>query len=273
MKYLVIAVTLCTVLSANTSSNEVPQQLRGIGIDQKLNQQIPLDAMFKDEYGRNVRLGDYFGKKPVVLGLVYYECPMLCNLTLNGMLRSLRAVNLNIGKEYDVLNVSFNPREGPELAADKKEAYSRRYGREGVRNGWHFLTGNEENIRKLADAVGFHYRFDEKSGQYVHASGIMIVTPEGRLSHYFYGIEFPPRDVKFGLMQASNNRIGSPVDQLLLYCYHYDPETGKYGLIIMNTIRIAGGLTVAGLVLMLVVLSRRNRRRKLENARTFPVLP
>jgi len=236
--------------------------LRQVGIDQKLNAQIPLDLVFRDEQGRAVPLREYFGEKPVILALVYYECPMLCTLILNGVLRSLRALPLTVGKEFTVLTVSFDPREGPELAAAKKRAYVRSYGRPEAEGGWHFLTGEEAAIRRLTEAVGFRYAFDPETGQFAHASGIMVLTPQGRIARYFYGIEYAPRDLRFGLIEAAQGRIGSPVDQLLLYCYHYDPKTGKYSLLVMNVLRLAGAATVLALGGFILVMLRRDRRKK-----------
>lgn len=236
--------------------------LRQVGIDQKLDAQIPLDLVFRDEQGRAVSLREYFGEKPVLLALVYYECPMLCTLILNGLLRSLRALSLTVGKDFTVLTVSFDPREGPELAAAKKRAYVRSYGRPEAEWGWHFLTGEEAAIRRLTEAVGFRYAFDPETGQFAHASGIMVLTPQGRIARYFYGIEYAPRDLRFGLIEAAQGRIGSPVDQILLYCYHYDPKTGKYSLLVMNVLRLAGVATVLALGGFMFVMFRRDRRKK-----------
>jgi len=236
--------------------------LRDIGIDQRLNEQVPLDLVFRDETGKLVRLGDYFGEKPVILSLVYYECPMLCTLVLNGLLKSLRALSFDVGKEFNVVTVSFHPGEIPTLAAAKKAEYIQHYSRAGAAEGWHFLTGEAGSIKRLAQAVGFRYIYDAKQNQFAHASGIMVLTPQGRLSHYFYGIEYSPRDLRLSLVEASANKIGSPVDQLLLYCYHYDPTTGKYGVIIMNVIRLAGLGTVLALGAFMVVMFRRDRKRK-----------
>jgi protein SCO1/2 len=235
----------------------LPKALKNVGIDQKLNEQIPLDAVFKDEQGREVKLGEFFGKKPVVLSLVYYTCPMLCTQVLNGMLGSFRQVSFNIGEQYEVVTVSFDPRETPELAAAKKQTYVKGYNRPGAEASWHFLTGDAANIKRLTDAVGFRYVWDEQTNQFAHASGIMVLTPEGKLARYFYGIDYPPRDLRLGLVEASQNKIGSPVDALMLYCYHYDPATGKYGAVVMNIMRLAGGVTVVLIVGLLLVLRRR----------------
>jgi len=233
--------------------------IREVGFEQNLDAQLPLDAKFRDETGKTVELREYFGKRPVVLALVYYDCPMLCTMILNGMTGSLKAVNLDAGIDFEVVAVSFDPREGPELAAEKKQAYVKDYGRAGTEKGWHFLTGEPESIRRLTEAAGFKYYWDEESQQFAHASGVMVATSEGRLSRYFYGIEYPPRDLRLGLVEASQGRIGSPVDTILLYCYHYDPATGKYGLVIMNVIRLGGTLTVVALAAFILVMLRRER--------------
>ncbi|HWQ53304.1 MAG TPA: SCO family protein [Bryobacteraceae bacterium] len=232
----------------------LPDALKGIGIEQKLNNQLPLDALFRDETGRTVRLGSYFGSKPVLLALVYFECPMLCTQVLNGMESSLKVVTLNPGRDFEVVAVSFDPKDTPELAEAKKANYLRRYGRAGTESGWHFLTGDAASIKALTEAVGFHYRWDEPTKQFVHASGIMVATPQGRLSHYFYGVDYSARDVRLALVESATNKIGNPVDQLLLFCYHYDPATGKYGAIAMNMVRLGGAVFVlfgGGLLLLL----------------------
>ena len=234
-----------------------PEVLKKVGIEQRLNEQLPLDAVFRDEAGREVRLGEFFGKdRPVILSLVYYECPMLCNQILNGMVVSFEGLNFSPGKEFEVVTVSFDPTERPELAARKKETYLKRYGRQGADAGWHFLTGDKGEIDKVAAAVGFGYVWDERSKQFAHGSAIMVATPAGRLSHYFYGIDYAPRDLKLALVEASAGKVGSPVDQLMLYCYHYDPTTGKFAPV-MAVMRAAGAATVAGLVFLVLALRRR----------------
>ncbi len=235
-----------------------PEVLKQVNIEQRLNEQIPLDLTFRDEAGQEVRLGEYFKSgRPVVVSLVYYECPMLCNQILNGLVGTLEAVSFTPGKEFEVITVSFDPRETPELAAKKKETYLKRYRREGAEDGWHFLTGDKASIDRLAQSVGFGYVWDERSQQFAHASAIMVATPEGRLSHYFYGIEYSPKELRLSLVEASAGRIGSPVDKLILYCYHYDPTTGKYGPAIMNILRAAGVLTVFGVLALILTLRRR----------------
>jgi len=235
----------------------LPKALKNVRIDQKLNDQVPLDAVFKDEQGNDVHLSQFFKGKPVVLSLVYYSCPMLCNQVLNGMMGSLRRVSFNIGEQFEVVTVSFDSKETPQLAAAKKSSYVKGYNRPGAESGWHFLTGDEANIKRLTESVGFRYVWDEQTKQFAHASAIMVLTPEGKLARYFYGIDYPPNDLRLGLVEASQNKIGTPVDVLMLYCYHYDPATGKYGVVVMNIVKIAGVLTVILIVGMLLVLRKR----------------
>jgi protein SCO1/2 len=234
-------------------SDQVPGVLGKVAFEQRLNEQLPLDLPFTDEAGKTVKLGDYFGRKPVVLAFVYYECPMLCTQVLNGLESALRVLDESIGREFDVVTVSFDPRESSVLAAGKKKAYLERYKRPEAGQGWHFLTGTPASIEALTRAAGFSYAWDEESQQFAHASGIVIATPEGRLSRYFFGIDYSPRDVKFALMESSFERIGSLADQLLLYCYHYDPDKGNYGFVAMRAVRIGGAVTLlalAGFVLV-----------------------
>jgi len=241
-------------------STGLPTALRDVKIEQKLDQQLPLDLVFRDESGQPVKLGQYFGKKPVVLAFVYYDCPMLCTQVLNGMVTSFRVLPFQIGNEYDVVTVSFDPRETSVLAAAKKKVYVNYLPdrmRANASNGWHFLTGDQESIAKLTDAAGFRYQYDEATKQFAHASGIMLTTPQGKLSRYFYGVDFPARDLRLGLIESSENKIGSRVDQLLLYCYHYDPASGKYGAPIMKVMRIAGVMTMIGIAAMLLLLKAR----------------
>jgi protein SCO1/2 len=235
-----------------------PPILREIGFDQKLGAQIPLDTVFRDESGASVRLGDYFGQRPVVLALVYYECPMLCTLTLNGMVSAFGVLRETPGREYEVVTVSINPRETPALAAAKKTTYLSRFKREGVERGWHFLTGEEREIKRLADAVGFRYAWDAETQQFAHAAGIVVLTPEGKTVRYLYGFEFAPKDIRFALIEASAGRIGSPVDQLILSCYHYDPTRGRYGVYALGLVRLFGALTVVALVGFIAVMLRRD---------------
>jgi protein SCO1 len=239
--------------------NSNPDVLKKVGIEQRLNEQVPLDLVFRDERGIEVRLAEYFGKKPVVLALVYYTCPMLCDQILGALTKTISTMSFDVGKEYDIVTVSFDARETADHAAQKKSTYLNWYRREGADAGWHFLTGDEPSIQRLTESVGFNYTFDPQTGQFAHASGIMVLTPEGKLSRYFYGIEYAPKDVKLGLVEASQNKIGSLVDQLLLYCFHYDPATGKYGFVVMNVVRALGVLTIIGLVAIVLVMKRRAR--------------
>ena len=236
-----------------------PGILGRIGIDQRLNHQVPLDIPFVDENGRDVRLGDYFGKRPVVLALVYYECPMLCTQVLNGLTSALSVMNFEPGREFDVVAVSFNPREGPGLASQKKKNYIERYGRPQTAGGWHFLTGKEDAIKRLTEAVGFRYEFDEKIGQFAHGAGIEVLTPRGTIARYFYGIEFSARDLRLGVIEAADEKIGTPIDDFLLLCYHYDPATGKYGAAVLRLVRIGAVATVLGFVTFLAISLRRER--------------
>ncbi len=239
----------------------LPGALQGVGIDQKLDEQVPLNIIFKDEAGRDVPLSNFFSKgKPVVLALVYYRCPMLCTQILTGLESTLKAVTFNPGQDFEVVAVSFDPKDTPELAAAKKQTYLRRYGRANTANGWHFLSGEEKNIKLLTDAVGFHYKYDPKTDQFAHASGIMILTPDGRMSRYFYGVEYAPRDVRLGLVEASQNKIGSPVDAVLLFCFHYDPATGKYGAMALNLLRTSAALFALIGGTFLVIVIRRDMR-------------
>ncbi|HJP31748.1 MAG TPA: SCO family protein [Candidatus Latescibacteria bacterium] len=256
-------ITLAALISVVAVSGQAldPTVGIGIGIEQRLDEQVPLDLTFRDINGVEVRLADLMQQdRPVVLTLAYYECPMLCTQVLNGLLRSLRVLSLDVGEDFDIITVSIDPGETPALARAKRDEYVGRYGREGAAEGWHFLTGDADQIERLAESVGFGFEYDEETDLYVHASGIMVLTPGGRLARYFYGIEYSPKDLRFGLIEASENRIGSPVDQVLLLCFQYDPSTGKYGLVIMNTIRLAGVATVAAMAACVIGWIRRERR-------------
>jgi protein SCO1/2 len=241
-----------------TTSNDLVKKMT---IDQKLNNPLPLDLTFRDETGKTVQLKDYFGKKPAVLALVYYRCPMLCTMTLNSMSASFKPLKLRMGKDFDVITVSFDPRETSQLAAAKKRAYVKEYGRAGAEEGWHFLTGDEQSIKTLADSVGFNFFYDPKTDQFGHASAIMLLTPDGRISRYFQGIEYSSNDLRLGLIEASGGKIGTKTDQLLLLCYQYDPTTGRYGLAIMRAVRIGGIVTVTGLAGFIYFSIRRERRK------------
>jgi protein SCO1/2 len=238
----------------------VPMMVQGVGIDQNLNAQIPLELKFKDETGQVVRLGQYFRDKPVVLALVYYECPGLCDLVLNGLSHAMGEISLNAGSDYQVVTVSFNPKETWQLATAKKANYLEKYQRPGAKEGWHFLTGDEASIKSLTDTVGFHYNYDPISKQFAHASGIMVLTPEGKIARYFFGIEYKPRDFRLGLVEASANKIGTPADRVLLFCYHYDPTTGKYGMAITQVTRALGTATVLLLGGFVFIMLRRERQ-------------
>ncbi len=238
-----------------------PALLQGVSISQEMNRQIPPGLTFRDETGKTVRLGDYFGKKPIVLSLVYLNCPYMCTEVLNGELRALQGISLTLGKDYDAVSVSFDPKDGPREAALKSRIYTGMYERPAAPGTWHFLTGDQTSITALTDAVGFHYAYDSPSGQFAHATAIMILTPEGRVARYFYGVQYPPRDVRLGLVEASEGKIGSPTDAALLFCYHYDPLTGKYGLVVANVMRIAGALTVLVLGIFLWLMFRAERVR------------
>jgi len=239
-----------------------PTVMEKVGFDQKLDAALPLDAVFVDETGKSVRLGDYFGSRPVVLNLVYYECPMMCTEVLNGLVTALRQIRFEPGKDFEIVTVSFDPSETPELAESKKDTYVRQYARPGAEVGWHFLTGNTESIRQLTDTVGFRYLYDKNADQFAHASGIIVCTADGRTSRYFYGIDYPVRDLRLGLVEASQNKIGNPVDYLLLLCYHYDPLSGQYSLVILNVLRLAGIATVVALASFVALMLLRERRKR-----------
>lgn len=240
----------------------VPPILKDIGIDQLLNNQVPLDLEFRDESGRTVKLAEYFNDKPVVLSLVYYGCPRLCTQVLNGLLGAMKTLPMTPGKEFVNLSVSFDPRETPQLAATKKAEYLNRYARPGAEAGWHFLTGDETAIKALTKAVGFRYLWDPVTKQYAHTGGIMVLTPQGKISRYFYGIEYAPRDLRFGVIDASSGKVGSLADQVILYCYMYDPDRGTYGLVMMRLLRIFGGLTVVTLLALFLYLRRKEKQRE-----------
>ena len=237
-------------------ANVRPPGLLNVGIEQHLDEQIPADLSFRDETGKPVRLGDYFGKRPMILNLVYYNCPMLCGEVLSGLEGAMRVMKFDVGKEYDVLTVSFDPRETPEMATKKKAEFLKRYGRAGADQGWHFLTGPQESIDALTKAAGFQYQYDPKTEQFAHATAIALLTPGGKITQYYYGVEYAPKDLRLGLIQASQNKIGTLADQVLLYCYHYDPNTGKYGAIISRVLQLSALATVLGLGTLMVVLIR-----------------
>ena len=240
-------------------ANTRPPKLENVGIEQHLDTQIPPDLVFRDDAGQTVKLGDYFGRKPLILNLVYYNCTMLCGEALAGLASAMRLIKFDVGNEFDVVTVSFDPRETPDVAAAKKKDFVGRYGRPGAAAGWHFLTGPPDSVNTLTKAVGFQYQYDPKMNQFAHATAIMVLTPQGRISRYFYGVEFPPKDLRMGLVEASRGKIGNAVDAVLLYCYHYDPETGKYGAIVGNILRLAAAATVLILGVFLFILWRLER--------------
>ncbi len=237
------------------NSKVVPPELKDVGIDQRLNNQVPLDLVFHDETGKTVRLGDYFGKKPVIVSLIYFNCPQLCPMVENGLLESLREVRFSIGDQYNVLTISFDPKDSPNQAFAKRATYLSMYNRKGAGAGWHFLTGDEASIASLTKALGFRYRYDPETQQYSHATAIVVLTPQGKVAQYFYGIRYPAGAVRLALVEASQGKIGNPVDAILLYCSHYDPATGKYSLIISRVLFIAALVTIillGGLLLVLI---------------------
>jgi protein SCO1/2 len=266
-KWLIAATVLLLAASAwgqgmvrgimSPPSNVRPPGLQNVGIEQHLDEQVPPNLTFRDETGRAVRLGDYFGKRPMILNLVYYQCPMLCGEVLSGLESALRVLKFDVGKEFDVLTVSFDPHETSEMASAKKAEYLKRYGRSGAVAGWHFLTGPQESIDALTTAAGFQYQYDARTGQFAHATALMVLTPEGKIAQYFYGVEYAPKDLRLALVQASENKIGTVVDQVLLYCYHYDPATGKYGAIISRVLQISAAATILVLSILIAVLFRR----------------
>ena len=266
-----LAATLLLAGLTSVSAQSNDQQIAArAGLEQKLNAQVPLDAVFRDEHGNAVKLGSYFGSRPVILALAYYKCPNLCTLVLNGVLQTANELRFNAGREYEIVVVSFDPRERPALAAAKKQTYVERYGRSGAANGWHFLTGDDQNIRRVADAVGYRFAYDDATRQFAHPSAIMVLTPSGKVARYFPGIEYPPRDVRLALIEASNEGVGSLADRVFLLCFHYNPGTGKYGLLISRVMQ-AAGIGTALLVGCYIALNLRgpgaavcNRRGRLE---------
>lgn len=246
-----------------TAADQTPKELEGIGITEHLNDRVPLDLVFRDENGETVRLGDCFdGKRPVILNLVYFRCPMLCTLVLNGVVEGMKALNWNLGREYVNVTVSFDPSETPALAKAKKASYLSSYGRPGTEAGWRFLTGSEENIEALTQAVGFGYRYDPVHQQYIHTAATFVCTPDGRLARYLYGVEYEQQTFRLALLEASKGKIGSTVDRIILYCYHYDPQSGRYTPMATNIVRIFGALTALVLAGTLGLLWSRERRTK-----------
>jgi protein SCO1/2 len=255
------SILFCAALAISTSGQSLTEnQLSQISFDQRLNSQVSLDLSFRDENGKVVALRDYFGQKPVVLVLGYYQCPMLCTLTFNGMVEAMNDMRWSIGSQFNVVHVSINPKETPELAAAKKKSYVRQYGRAGADAGWHFLTGDEPHIRKLADEVGFHYAYDASIKQYAHPSGLVILTPDGKVTKYFFGVKFSPPELYSALQDASARKVGSPIERLVLLCFHYSPIKGKYGALIMNIVRILGATTLVGMAWLFIAMLRREWR-------------
>ena len=249
-------------------TTEMPGPLREVGYDQRIGEQVPMSLAFRDEAGRNVRLGDYFKDKPVILVLAYYECPMLCDLVLQGVVTTLKPLTFQAGKEFDVVVASIDAGETPEMAAETERTILARYGRTGAENGFHFLTGPQASIDALTRAVGFRYVYDKERDEYAHPAGMVILTSSGKVSRYLFGIDYPPRNVRFGLIESAESRLGTPVDQLLLYCYHYNPTIGRYSTAVINILRLAAGATVIGLLALIVLLRRRESRRADPPART-----
>ena len=226
-------------------ASNVPPQFKAVTFAQRLNQQMPLETVLKDESGRTVTLGDYFGRKPVVLAFVYYQCPMLCPLTLNGISSALKMLPFTPGRDFEIVVVSFDPRDTPEAANAKKQAHLFHWKTASTAAGWHFLTADEASIQRLTSAAGFTYQWDEATGQFAHVSGLLTLTPDGRLARYFYGVEYSPKELRLALVESGQGRIGSAVEELLLYCFHYDPTTGRYGWAVMRLVQLGGLLTVA----------------------------
>ncbi len=252
------------------NASTVPAPLREIGFDQNLDALVPLDTPFRDESGRTVRLGDYFGRRPVVMVFAYYDCPMLCTLVINGLSSALKVMSLSPGQDFEIVTVSFDPRDTPASATAKKASYLERYRREGAAEAWHFLTGDQASIDRLTKAAGFRYVWDKDTKQFAHPTGVIVLTPDGRLARYLFGIEYGPRDLRFAIVEASAGKIGSAVDSLLLYCYHYDPMTGRYGLVIMKAMRIAGAGTVLALGSFILVMVRREKRSRIPVSPRIP---
>ncbi|MBX2992622.1 MAG: SCO family protein [Bacteroidetes bacterium] len=264
--FVAVVIAVATSLASSQMMDPTKAAARAfteVGIDQKLHDQIPLDLTFRNEEGDTVKLGSFFHKKPVIISLVYYNCPMLCTQVLNGMVQTFKTLKFTAGQEFDIITVSIDHAESPEMAADKKDTYVTEYARSGVDKGWHFLVGDSLSIKKLADAVGFYFVYDPPTKQFAHASGIMVATPQGKLARYLYGIEYGAKDLTFSLMEAAQEKIGSPVDKLLLLCYHYDPTTGKYGMVVANLLRGGGILMILVLGGYMFLNFRRDKKKAL----------
>ena len=258
---MLLAFTGISAVSAGAQQATTPAILSKVGITQNLSAQIPPDLLFRDEAGKSVRIGDFFGQKPIVLSLVYFDCPALCTEVLNGELRTMKAISLDLGKDFEAVTVSFEPKDTPALAKAKRDVYTGQYGRPEAADHWHFLTGEQQSIDALTNVAGFHYAYDSSIRQYAHAAAILVLTPGGRIDRYFYGVIYPARDVRLGLVEASEGKIGTLTDHALLYCYQYDPMTGKYGVMVMNVLRAAGGLTVLILGIFMTLMFLRERKR------------
>ena len=243
-----------------------PPVLKDVGVDQLLDQQVPLDLEFKDETGRTVKLQEYFGNKPVILSLVYYDCPQLCSLTLNGLMNVLKTLPMKAGKDFISLTVSFDPKEKPELAAEKRKTYLEKLANPELNDGWHFLTGDEKNTLALTKSVGFRFVWDPVSKQYAHSSALIVITPQGKISRYFYPSDvlsnFEPRDIRFGLLDAGGGKVGSLADQVILYCYQYDPNRGTYGLVLMRIMRVFATITIISLVALILYLRHKTKQKE-----------
>jgi protein SCO1/2 len=261
-----LAFTLVLAGTAVAHDDNRPAALRDVAFEQKLDQQLPLDLRLRDSDGQAVRLRDFFGSRPVLLNFVYYRCRELCPLLSDGLVRALRPLSFDVGKEFDIVTVSFDPADTPVEAATAKKEYLKKYRRAGASDGWHVLTGEASAIATLADAAGFRYSYDAAKNEFAHATGIVVVTPQGKTSRYYYGIEFSPRDLRLGLIEAAAGKIGSPIDQLLLFCYHYDPLTGQYNLIVTRVLRLAGVATVLALAGFIVLMLRRERRPRITSS-------
>jgi protein SCO1 len=260
---VLLAVSGIAAHSARAQQLTTPPILSKVGIEQNLNAQIPPDLMFRDETGKSVRIGDFFGRKPILFSLVYFDCPALCTEVLNGELRTMKAISLDLGRDFEAITVSFEPKDTAALAKAKRDVYLGQYDRPGAAENWHFLTGDQPSIDALTKAVGFQYTYDSSIHQYAHAAAILVLTPEGRIDRYYYGVVYPARDVRLGLVEASEGKIGTLTDHALLYCYQYDPMTGRYGFLVMNVLRAAGGLTVLVLAIFMIVMFLRERKRPL----------
>jgi protein SCO1/2 len=256
---LLLSIAVSTSAVAAEGETRADTMLAGIDVEQKLGTTLPMDARFRDELGNEVTLSALIGDRPVVIAPVYYECPMLCSLVLEGFVKALRPLGFTPGKEFDVIVMSFDPGEGPELALRKKAAYLALYGKEETAGGWHFLTGSEEEIRRVTDAIGFRYRYDSERDEYAHAASLVLATPDGKLARYFFGVEYSTRDLRLGLVEAAAGKIGGVVDQFLLYCYHYDPSVGRYSAAVLNLVRLGGIATVSAMLVGFMAMRRREK--------------